>query len=57
VPTLGISPYARRSYVDHTTYDFASLLAYVEKRFGLPPLTSGRRNRGRLASYATPICH
>jgi hypothetical protein len=39
VPTLVISPYARRGYVDHTTYDFASLLAFVEKRFGLPPLT------------------
>jgi hypothetical protein len=40
VPTLVISPYARRGYVDHTTYDFASLLAFVEKRFGLLPLTS-----------------
>ncbi|HKC76538.1 MAG TPA: alkaline phosphatase family protein [Chloroflexota bacterium] len=40
VPALVISPYARRGYVDHTTYDFASLLAFVEKRFGLPPLTS-----------------
>jgi hypothetical protein len=37
---LVISPYARRGYVDHTAYDFASLLALVEKRFGLPPLTS-----------------
>jgi phospholipase C len=40
VPALVISPYARPGYVDHTTYDFASLLAFVEKRFGLLPLTS-----------------
>ncbi len=39
VPTLIISPYARRGYVDHTTYDFSSLLRLVEDRFGLAPLT------------------
>jgi phospholipase C len=40
VPTLIISPYARRGYVDHTTYNFASLLRLVEQRFGLPALTA-----------------
>jgi phospholipase C len=39
VPTLVISPYARRGYVDHTAYDFSSLLRLVEERFGLAPLT------------------
>jgi phospholipase C len=40
VPTLVISPYARRGYVDHTPYDFTSLLRLVEERFGLAPLSS-----------------
>lgn len=39
VPTIVISPYARRGYVDHTTYDFSSLLRFAETRFDLPPLT------------------
>jgi len=40
VPTLVISPYARRGAVDHTAYDFTSLLRFVEQRFGLVPLTT-----------------
>lgn len=38
VPTLVISPYARHG-VDHSVYDFTSLLAFIERRFGLDPLT------------------
>jgi len=40
VPTIIISPYAKRGYVDHTPYDFTSLLRFVEERFGLAPLTA-----------------
>jgi phospholipase C len=40
VPAIVISPFARRHYVDHTTYDTTSILAFIEKRFGLQPLTS-----------------
>jgi len=40
VPTLIISPYARRGFVDHTTYDTSSILALIEHRFGLKPLTA-----------------
>ncbi len=39
VPTIIISPYARRGSVDHTPYDFTALLRLVEERFGLAPLT------------------
>ncbi len=46
VPTIIISPYARPGYVDHSTYDFASLLNFVEERFHLPPLTA--RDAGAL---------
>src|SRR5437899_86347 len=38
VPTIVISPFARKGFVDHTTYDATSILALIEKRFGLKPL-------------------
>ena len=40
VPAIVISPWARKGYVDHTQYETASILAFIEKRFGLTPLTS-----------------
>jgi phospholipase C len=40
VPTLIISPFARRGFVDHTLYDTTSILAFIEHRFGLEPLSS-----------------
>ena len=39
VPTLVISPFARSGFVDHTFYDTTSILAFIEHRFGLDPLT------------------
>jgi phospholipase C len=39
VPTIVISPYARRGYVDHTLYDSTSILAFIENRWAIPPLT------------------
>ncbi len=44
-PALIISPWTRRGtnpdggYIDHTTYEFGSVLAFIEKTFGLKPLT------------------
>lgn len=40
VPCLVISPYARRGYVSHRRYDHASVLAWVERNFGLAPMTA-----------------
>jgi phospholipase C len=39
VPTLVISPRARRHYVDHESYDTTSILATIERRYGLAPLS------------------
>lgn len=39
VPAIVISPFAKRHHVDHTTYDTTSLLALIEKRWGLAPLS------------------
>jgi phospholipase C len=39
VPCLLISPFARRRYVAHGTYDHASILRLIEWRWGLEPLS------------------
>lgn len=39
VPTIVISPYARPRHIDHTMYDYTSILRYIEDRFHLPRLT------------------
>ena len=38
VPAIVISPFARRHYVDHTSYETVSILALIEHRWGLAPL-------------------
>jgi len=39
VPVMVVSPFSKPHYVSHTVTDSTSWLAFVEKRFGLPPLT------------------
>ncbi len=39
IPALIVSPFAKRSFVDHTVYDTTSILAFIELRFGVAPLT------------------
>jgi phospholipase C len=38
VPTLIISPFAKRGTVDHTLYDTTSILRFITRRFDLPVL-------------------
>ena len=38
VPTIIVSPFAKRHFVDHTQYDTTSILRLVTKRFDLPML-------------------
>ncbi len=38
VPALIVSPWAKHHYVDHTQYEFASLLKLAERNFNLPTL-------------------
>ncbi|MCA1646210.1 MAG: acid phosphatase [Chloroflexi bacterium] len=40
VPTIVISPFARKGYVDHTQYDTTSILRLIENRWNLPPLAA-----------------
>jgi phospholipase C len=44
MPLLVISPYAKRGYIDHTTYEFSSMLSFIEHRWGLDPLTKRDAN-------------
>jgi phospholipase C len=44
VPTLVISPWAKRGVVDHETMEFASVLRFIETIYDLPPLTSRDAN-------------
>ena len=40
VPAIVISPFAKRHFVSHVVNDHTSILAFIEKRFGLPALTA-----------------
>ena len=40
VPAVIISPFAKTAYVDHKVYDTTSILALIEKRFGIAALTA-----------------
>lgn len=40
VPALIISPFAKQGFVDHNQYETVSILAFIEKRWGLTPLST-----------------
>ena len=40
VPAIIISPFAKKGFVDHTQYETVSILAFIEKRWGLRPLNA-----------------
>lgn len=48
VPTVIVSPYAKKGFVDHSVYDTTSILAFISKRFGLELLPGIRTQFGDL---------
>lgn len=44
VPLMFISPHAKKGYVDHTYYDHASILKFIERNWGVPPLSYRSRD-------------
>ncbi len=48
IPTIIVSPFAKRGFVDHTSYDTTSILKLITERFGLEPLPGVRKNAGDL---------
>ena len=52
IPLIAVGPTVKRGFVDHTTYDFGSILKTIEERFGLAPLTDAD---GKAASLRTML--
>jgi acid phosphatase len=50
VPAIVISPYAKKGYVDSTVYDTTSILATIEKRWNLAPLSDRDKNAKDLSA-------
>jgi len=49
-PTIIISPFAKKGFVDKTSYETVSILSFIEKRWSLPPLTDRDRNASPLTN-------
>jgi acid phosphatase len=43
LPTIIISPYAKKGYVDSTPYDTTSIIKFITRRFGLEQLPGARK--------------
>jgi len=50
IPTIIVSPFAKRGYVDHTPYDTTSIIKLITRRFGLEPLPGVRPGAGDLVN-------
>jgi len=44
VPLLAVSPFARKGHVDHTYYDHASVLKFIERNWRVPSLAANSRD-------------
>ena len=54
IPALIISPFARKSTVDHTPYDTGSIMRLMIRRFGLQSLPGIERRDRALAAHGEP---
>ena len=50
MPTIIASPFARRGFVDHTSYDTTSILKLITRRFDLEPLPGVCEKTGDLTN-------
>jgi len=50
IPAIIVSPFAKKGYVDHTSYDTTSIIKFITLRFGLEPLPGARANAGDLTA-------
>jgi phospholipase C len=51
VPSVIVSPYAKRDYVSHVVHDHTSILALVERKWNLPALTYRDANANDLTDF------
>ena len=52
IPVIAVSPYAKKGFVDHTYYDHASVLKFIEWNWGIPKLST--RSRDNLPNPVQP---
>jgi len=50
IPTIIVSPFAKRGHVDKTPYDTTSIIKLITRRFALEPLPGVRENAGDLTN-------
>ena len=50
VPAIIISPFAKKGYIDSTTYDTTSIIKFITRRFHLEPLHGVRPSMGDLTN-------
>ncbi len=56
IPTLVVSPFAKKGVVDHTVYDTNSILRLISRVHDLPPLDGIRlRDEARAARGQAPF--
>src|SRR5918911_4253145 len=48
VPALMVSPYAKQGFIDHTKYQFESILKFTEWCFNLPSLNNRDKNANNI---------
>ncbi|MEO6421014.1 MAG: alkaline phosphatase family protein [Polyangiaceae bacterium] len=51
VPLLVVSPYAKKGFVSHVTYDHASITRFIETKFKVPALTGRDANADPLLDF------
>ena len=51
VPSIVVSPYAKRNYVSHLVYDHTSILALLQRKWNLPALTWRDANANDLTDF------
>jgi len=54
IPTLIVSPFAKKGFVDHNFYDTTSILRLITKRFSLLPLAGLQTRDAALAANGSP---
>jgi phospholipase C len=54
IPTLIVSPFAKKGFVDHTPYDTTSILRLITRRFGLPELPGLKARNDALRAHGEP---
>ena len=54
IPAFIVSPYAKRGFIDHSTYDTTSILRFITHRFALPVLPGIKERDDALAAHGSP---